>query len=116
MPGNVYAGLPAEFSSPSDAASRIARLGTAAERLALLDRIPPGGWRWWVAHEAKRDIALAIADGMPDKEARQAALAAVPEEWADDVRALVLTHWRTRIIRAEYQAECAIVRGELEPA
>ncbi len=116
MAGSVYAGLPVEFSSPNDAATRIARLGTAAERLAFLDRIPAGGWRWWVAHEAKRDIAIAIADEIPDKEARQAALAEVPAEWLDDVRALVLVFWRTRIIRAEYREEQASARGELQAA
>jgi len=101
-----YAGLPAEFSSPNDAASQLARLATALERRAFVESIPPA-WRWWVIHEASRDIALAIADELPDREARQRALAEVPEEWGDGVRSLALCLWRTRIIRAEYQAELA---------
>jgi hypothetical protein len=105
---SVYAGLPAEFSSPNDAALRVARLGTAAERLALLNHVPPG-YRWWVVHEAKLDIALAIVE-LPDKAARQEALAEVPEAWGDDVRAHVLRLWRTYDIRAEYQAELAAAR------
>lgn len=112
MSGSVYAGLPAEFSSPNDAARRIARLGAAAERLALLERIPPGGWRWWVIHEAKLEIALEIVE-LPDKASRQEALAEVPEEWSEDVRAHVLRLWRTYDIRAEYQAGLAAARGEV---
>lgn len=107
MARSIYAGLPAEFSSPNDAAARIARLGTAVERIAFLERrIPGGGWRWWVVHEAKLEIALAIVD-LPDKQARLDALAEVPAEWLDDVRAHVLRLWRTYDIRAEYQAELA---------
>lgn len=115
MAEGLYAGLPPEFRSPSHAAERIANLETAAERLALLARIPRG-WHAWIVHEATIAIALQIIE-LPEKADRQDALAAVPEDWREDARWHALRLWRTRDIRAQYQAELAARRaGERERA
>jgi hypothetical protein len=112
---SLYAGFPAEFSSPSAAAIRIAGLVSAAERAAFLERIPPA-WAVWVIHEASIEIALVIADGGQDLDARRAAIEQVPAPWRDNVRAHVLRLWRTREIRAAYREQIAAKKGEKESA
>lgn len=95
----IYIGLPDRFRSPTHAAAEIAMLDRAAERLDLLEQVPAGGWRRWVLHEAKVAIAARIVD-LPRKSERQDALAAVPDEWREDVKAHVLRLWKAAEIRA----------------
>lgn len=99
----TYAGLPQRFRSPTHAAAEVAALDSSAERLALLDLLPAGGWRAWVLHEAKILIACRIVD-MPTKAERQDALAAVPEDWRADVEAHVLRLWERERLRTETAA------------
>ena len=101
---SIYLGLPAEFRSPTAAAASIAALDASAERMALLERVPAGGWRRWVLFEAKIAIAARIVE-MPRKADRQDALAAVPEDWRADVKAHVLRLWTAAEIRARLSAQ-----------
>jgi len=100
---SIYLGLPARFRSPTHAAAEIAALDSAADRRALLEQVPAGGWRRWVLHEAKIAIAARIVD-MPRKADRQDALAAVPDEWRDEVKTHVLRLWKAAEIRARHHA------------
>jgi hypothetical protein len=100
-----FIGLPEEFSPPDRAAERIADLPTLAEREAFWLRIPEG-WRPMIGHFAVRAIACRIEE-MPEKHRRQDALASVPEMWREEVKAFVLTLWKTREIRAQHRAELA---------
>lgn len=103
-----FAGLPEEFSPPEKTADRIAALSTIAEREALWLRIPEQ-WRPMIGELAMHMMACRIAD-MPQKFDRQNALASVPEIWRTLVKALVVSFWKTREIRAQHQAELAARR------
>lgn len=103
---SLYLGLPDRFRSPSHAALEIAALDRADDRRALLGEVPAGGWRRWVLHEAKIAIAARIVD-MPRKADRQDALAAVPDEWRDEVKAHVLRLWKAAEIRVRLAEQAA---------
>ncbi len=93
--------LPAEFSPPEKAAERIAELNSLAEREAYWLRIPEC-WRPMIGGLAVHAMARRIYE-MPLKFDRQNAIASVPELWRSQVKALVLSFWATRHLRAEAQ-------------
>lgn len=90
----LYAGLPAQYPSPSHAAQAIARLDSARDRERAFDAIPQA-YQAMVAHFAVLAIAARICDE-PSKARRQDMLAATPAGWQHEVRAHVLNAWRAR--------------------
>jgi hypothetical protein len=104
-----FINLPEEFCPPERAARHIADLNTLAEREAYWVRIPRGGWQAIIGHFAVLFIAARIVD-MPEKVARQNALASVPDFWRDDVKAHVLRLWQTKELREQYLADQAAKR------
>ena len=111
---SFFAGLPAEFDPPEKAARHIAALKTIAEREACWLRIPEG-WRPMIGHFVEITIAFDIVE-MPEKVARQNALASVPEVWREEVKWHVVRLWHTKDLRAEYQAELAVKRAREKAA
>lgn len=93
--------LPAEFGTTMQAAAMVTKLTTRAERNHYFDKIP-AHFQPMVMTLAVQMIAAHIVSirGIENLQNRRIALARVPEDWLEDVKAHVVRLWK----RAELQA------------